>query len=60
MYPIIALRARTMQRLESESDTYDTIDAAVGLFLYVLAFLCENKIIFMSARAERNIFERES
>ena len=55
MYPIIALRARTMQRLESESDTYDTIDAAAGLFLYVLAFLCENKIM----KSEREIMKSE-
>ena len=44
-----------MQRLESESDTYDTIDAAAGLFLYVLAFLCENKIM----KIEREIMKSE-
>ena len=55
MYPIIALRARTMQRLESESDTCDTIDATVGLFFYILAFLCENKIM----KIEREIMKSE-
>ena len=31
MYPIIALRVRTMQRIESESDTYDKKARAVQI-----------------------------